>query len=62
MNVKQVKFKVIEDSDEIFGGIMVDNEYIICGCCGAVFEIDDVIICKIYESWLNISEEIIGED
>lgn len=62
MLVKQVKFRIIGDSDEIFGGIMVDNQYIICGCCGSVFEVNDVIICQVYNSWLNISDEIIGED
>ena len=62
MSVKQVKFKITKGCDEIFGGIMVNNQYVICGCCGSIFETDEVIICQVYNSWLNISDEIIGEN
>lgn len=45
------------------------EDYIICGCCGGIFYIDDVIggspdyiqqPIHEYESWVSISEEIRG--
>ena len=45
------------------------EDYIICGCCGGIFYIDDVIggapdyiqqPIHEYESWVDISEEIKG--
>ena len=59
MYVKQIQFK--DDEDNIFGGILVNNEYIICGCCGSIFEKKEVTILKAFENWVNISNEIIGE-
>ena len=47
---------------EMLGGIMVDNEYIICGCCGGIFEVEEVGKENIFPlKWINISEEIKGE-
>lgn len=65
MTFKQCKFKDIEN-DMILGGILNEDEkYIICGCCGAVIDLteepDDYKIIKVYDSWVNISEEIMGE-
>lgn len=59
MLIKQVKFKA-KDEDEILGGILIDNEYVICGCCGSVFEKDDVEIIQTLK-WIPISDEIIGD-
>lgn len=64
----QVKFYEAAEEDYI-GGIAYKNE-IICGCCGLVFEISDVIaeaeedgieepIIKL--PWIDIQSEIIGE-
>lgn len=64
----QVKFYEAAEEDYI-GGIAYKNE-IICGCCGSVFEISDVIaeakadgieepIIKL--PWIDIQSEIIGE-
>ena len=68
MAFKQCKFT---DFDGIVrGGIYVmtngqvedpENDYIICGCCGGIFQLDDVESYICYPSWLDISEEIIGE-
>lgn len=58
METKMVKFEV---EDEVLGGILVNGEYIICGCCGSVFEVDEVTILKEL-SWINISEDILGDD
>lgn len=59
--MKQIKFKDFEG--EVFGGILLDNRDIICGCCGGVFpaDEDEVEIVEEFEYWVNISEEIIGE-
>lgn len=57
-------------SGSTFGGIYVltngqvedkENDYIICGCCGAVFHLDEVESWSVYHSWIDISKEIIGE-
>lgn len=57
METKQVKF--IDTEGEEQGGILVDNKYIICGCCGGVFEVDEVHYSPL--PWVNISKEIIGD-
>lgn len=61
---EQVKFVY---DNEVFGGIAkVDDEgkiyYVICGCCGCIFDTEDIVILKQYHNWVNISDEIIGED
>ena len=33
---------------------------VICGCCGGIFEANEVTIIRTLD-WLSISEEIIGE-
>ena len=60
MTTQQVKFK--DSEGQILGGILVNNEFIICGCCGGVFEVEEVTILERYKVWLNISDEIKGED
>jgi hypothetical protein len=59
MKTKQVKFKDVDG--KIYGGVLIDDEYVICGCCGGVFEKDEVKILAVLE-WLPISDEILGED
>ena len=59
MLTRQVKF--IDENETVLGGIMIDNDYIICGCCGGVIEVEEVTILETYDTWVNISEEIIGE-
>lgn len=56
METKQVKF--MDEEGEIFGGILVDGEYIICGCCGGVIEWNEVTILEKYNNWVNISDNI----
>ncbi len=68
MVTKQCKFT---DFDGVVrGGIYVmtngqiedpENDFIICGCCGEIFQLDDVESYICYSSWLDMSEEIIGE-
>lgn len=64
METRQVKFC---ENGEWKGGIVVDDEYLICGCCGGVYCLDDSDDMLDIEGiadlggWINISEEIIGE-
>lgn len=58
METKMVKF--IDPDGEVLGGIMVDNKFVICGCCGGVFEVEEITDIKVL-SWIDISEEILGE-
>ena len=63
MTTKQVKF-LDKNSQEILGGILIDDETLICGCCGGVFDKDEwedygIEILKEYNNWANISNEII---
>lgn len=64
----QVKFYEAAEEDYI-GGIAYRNE-IICGCCGSVLEISDVIVEAEEEGieepivklpWIDIQSEIVGE-
>lgn len=58
MTTQQIKFRPVGE-EAFFGGILVNNEYVICGCCGGVYEPDDI---EEFErlSWVDISEEIMG--
>lgn len=71
---KQVKFRVSNpmlvsewEEGRIYGGIGCydDDEkrlrYVICGCCGTMFEPMDIEILQKYNVWENICEAIIGE-
>ena len=59
--MKQVKFHEIGEDIEI-GGILLDDGNIVCGCCGSLFEPEDVEIIKEYENWIDLSEEIKGDE
>lgn len=61
METKQVKFRVWPN-DAPYGGILVDNKFVICGCCGGVFGLDEIEILVKYENWVSISDEITGEE
>ena len=58
--MKQIKFHEVGENIEI-GGILLDDGNIICGCCGSLFEPEDVEIIKEYENWIDLSEEIKGD-
>jgi len=70
---QQVKFEVInpdlidpDDDTTIFGGIALigDNGVItnvICGCCGSMFEPEDIKILERYDYWVDLTEIIIGD-
>lgn len=70
---QQVKFEVInpdlinEDEENVFGGIAIvdDNDGIItnviCGCCGSMFEPEDIKILERYDKWVDLTEAITGD-
>lgn len=72
MIFKQVKFRcpdvdTVERKSDALGGIAVyegdldkDPQYIICGCCGCLFEPEDFELVQVME-WIPISEAILGE-
>lgn len=66
MYVRQVKFRTEDNPHKWFGGIMIDDEYIICGCCGGVYDKYDVADGTIIEfhplHWVDISDAIKGDD
>ena len=39
-----------------------DRDEIICGCCDATIESGDFVLLHIYDKWLNITDEICGDD
>lgn len=72
---KQVRFVVVNTdvgaTDEILGGIGIYEEdanhdeilvNVICGCCGSIFEPDEVVVVEKFEHWIDINEEIIGNN
>lgn len=55
---KQVKFRDFDDV--VRGGIYdVDNEIIICACCGGIVELNEVEIIEVYEDWVDFTQSII---
>ena len=72
MIFKQVKFRCpdadsFEGTKTALGGIAVYEhdldktpQYIICGCCGGLFEPEDFEIIRVLE-WIPISTAIMGE-
>ncbi len=66
--MKQVMF-YDKANDKIHGGLLTDDENIICGCCGGIIpadeiggEDDDHEILKVYDSWVNLDEAICRDD
>ena len=65
MKTQQIKFHIVCDAGPLsnsLGGILIDGRWIICGCCGDVFDArntDEVIIDKIYSFWVPLSEYIL---
>lgn len=63
METKQVKFYETEyEEPEMLYGILLDNRYLVCSCCGSVWDLeydpDEICIVEIYEGWEDFSEAI----
>lgn len=72
--MKQCKFYDVAN-EAYLGGILTDDNEIICGCCGGFISKDvicmpweepqeehEIIVKKIYDNWIDLSEEIMGSD
>ena len=63
--MKQIKFYDTDD-DKYRGGILLDNGDVICGCCGGVYPAEKKDIAfrieKVYDNWVDLTEEICGDD
>ena len=58
---KQVIF--MDNEGIIYSGIWnQDRDEVICGCCGATIKSGDFVLLHIYDEWLNITDEICGDD
>lgn len=59
MVAEQIRFRTEDDTTGkcFFGGILIDKEYVICGCCGEVYNFKDLKEFKRL-SWVDISGEI----
>ena len=64
----QVKFLDFVNHPVYVGGIAYEDK-IICGCCGSVFEIEEVYDdypigwdpVVVFDDWVNLSGEILGD-
>ena len=53
----------MDNAGIIYSGIWnQDRDEVICGCCGATIESGDFVLLHIYDEWLNITDEICGDD
>lgn len=48
--------------DDIHAGILLDDGNIICGCCGGLMEPEDFTLLHIYDFWVNLEADIVGDD
>ena len=66
METQQILFQ--DGEANLLGGILLNDRYIICGCCGGVIDLEDpddsegVAIIRKFSIWVDISSEIIGEE
>ena len=61
--IKQVKFKELDNDNEL-GGIMLENGDVICGCCGSIFPADEKgetweLIEDHGDFWVDLTAEIL---
>ena len=65
---KQIRFRIVDssigDTTEILGGIGIYNDTgdtlinVICECCGAMFEPDEVEVLTVYGGWRNLNKAV----
>ena len=69
MYAYQVKFREVNNHHPRagYGGIrIIDGQnrenYVICGCCGSIFEEGEYKLIEEYDDWNDLSQEILGDD
>jgi len=63
--IRPMQVRFTDDEGNRLGGIGFEK-YLICGCCGGVFETTDfedegISDIEIFPIWVDISNEIIGD-
>ena len=51
---KQVIF--CDQEGTVHAGLLLDDGYIVCGCCGSLIEPDDYVLFHVYENWVDIEK------
>ena len=63
--MKQIIFRDLE-LHETHAGFLTDERNVICGCCGSLFEAEEENkswkVVKVYDTWINLENEICGDD
>lgn len=63
---QQVIFSYPGDTRLRHGGFLLDNGDLLCACCGGIFPQSDEgsswSIIKIFDDWVNLDGEIIGDE
>lgn len=64
MELKQIKF-YDHENDALVGGFLLEDGSVVCGECGGIIladELEDhgIEILEIYNNWVSLSEEIMG--
>ena len=61
--MKQILFYDAENKS-YHGGILLDDEDIVCACCGGLIEHDEpgIRIVKEYKDWIDFTEAVVDVD
>ena len=68
MEFKQVVFKEVYEDENTNPSVGIacynsnNLQFIVCACCGGVFEPDEVEIVKENYYWINFTDAIKGDD
>ena len=60
MEIVQVLFR--DEENNLCAGIRLDDGRVLCGCCGGIFEPEEITIVKVFHDWGDISNAIAGLD
>ena len=56
MEIAQVLFR--DEENNLCAGIRLDDGRAICGCCGGIYEPEEITIIKVFHDWKDISKAI----
>lgn len=56
--MRQILFKILEGGTT-HAGFLLENGDVVCGCCGEIFEADEVEILEDYFDWVDLQTAII---
>ena len=58
---KQVKFRPLGEEAILYGIWNTKAKEVICGCCGGVYNHEEIELIKVYNDWIDISNVIAGD-